>query len=1126
MVPRVGQQIGPYEILGRLGSGGMGLVFSAWDARLQRDVAIKLLREEYATPTMRSRFQQEARAASGLNHPNICTVFDIGEVSGDPYLVMELLKGETLRARISRGGRLPSEDIHRIGSEVLDALGVAHARGVIHRDIKPANIILVNKAGGGFQAKVLDFGLAKVEIPEQESSHQDLTTIGTTVGTVSYMSPEQARGEPVDARSDLFSLGSVLYEAATGALPFQGATSALIFVELLGKNPTPVRQQNAAIPRDLDRFITRLLAKAPADRFQSAKLALEALRSVSLRKSPFEGLALWGGKGGAAKSRPDASPEVSPDSLGSRPEAGLRASEPPALPAGIDGTFLRPARRGADPLAARVANPPAGDADRSPQAQEPLAGPPARPAAPVMGAVVVRPLKPDAVRASLPPAPRPVDAESGPVKELAFNASPESTPPAPPITTSHRDWSPSLPAEIREPPGITPQALHANEEAAQSPTVASHEISSPGSAESFAGIPPRPQAAEASPDLHRLRWGWLLVALSIPPAAAVLAWYFNSHRTSQEATRPVSIVLAGTENGTDDASLGTIFATGLSFAAAQSPHLSVRTAEDYSVALRGTGHTSGSDVSVDQARAAGRGAGAGVLVFGAIRGQGAPYQLSLLLFDVASGKRLSQVAEKAAGREQIPEALDRLAADMRSALGESHDFLSHTTTPLGKDASANLDALLAFGSGAKLQAVGNSTDAILAFQHAASLDPRFTEAYLRLAGLYRERHAGVAAAHAADQAQINSGSASPRTRALAQATYAMDASEEYGQAIDLLIHSLGTYPGDLQTLDALSLAQMLAGKFPEAQATAERALQLSHFDAQAIAQQELAFIAQGRPESVASVEAHAGAAAVTHPGIAALAAAASVVGTEMLLPPADAPLPPETAAALLDAAGHFSEGAGHWQIMADSARSTPELLSAAAYANAMSALNRALAGDCGSALPLALAAQSLPSGMSATFGAGEAQALCGNLEGARRALVTLNESPGRSSAAQTYLSPDLSATIAWKSGDTDTALSLLDGAREFDAVSLTAYLRGLVQIAARQPQLSIVQFQAILGHRGPTTLFNPEVYPLAQLGLARAYAASGDLTNSSVAYGRFLELWSSADPGLSAVAEARSHAHL
>src|ERR1700735_2499731 len=163
MIPAAGQRLGPYEILGRLGSGGMGLVFSAWDARLQRDVAIKLPRDEYSTPDMRERFLQEARAASGLNHPNICTIFDIGEQDGDPYLVMELLEGETLKDRIARGALL-ADEIVRYAVEITDALTVAHAKGIVHRDIKPANIFLVKMPSGRSQAKVLDFGLAKIAL--------------------------------------------------------------------------------------------------------------------------------------------------------------------------------------------------------------------------------------------------------------------------------------------------------------------------------------------------------------------------------------------------------------------------------------------------------------------------------------------------------------------------------------------------------------------------------------------------------------------------------------------------------------------------------------------------------------------------------------------------------------------------------------------------------------------------------------------------------------------------------------------------------------------------------------------------------------------------------------------------
>ena len=282
MIPEVGQRFGPYEILGRLGGGGMGLVFRAWDERLHREVAIKLLYEDYKMPGMRERFLQEARAASALNHPNICTVFDIGEQDRNPYLVMELLEGETVKDRIERGA-LPTEEIVHYAIEIASALAAAHNKGIVHRDIKPANIFLVATPSGTGQAKVLDFGLAKVALEQRggwDASPRGLTLAGATVGTLSYMSPEQARGESLDMRSDLFSLGVVLYEMATRQVPFKGTTSALMFVQLFSHNPEPVHNWNEAIPRELERVIFKLLAKECKKRFQTAKELQDALVKI------------------------------------------------------------------------------------------------------------------------------------------------------------------------------------------------------------------------------------------------------------------------------------------------------------------------------------------------------------------------------------------------------------------------------------------------------------------------------------------------------------------------------------------------------------------------------------------------------------------------------------------------------------------------------------------------------------------------------------------------------------------------------------------------------------------------------------------------------------------------------
>ncbi len=288
MIPESGQFFGPYEILGHLGAGGMGTVLRAYDPRLHREVAIKLLRGEFEMPGMRERFLREARAASALNHPHIATIFDIGEQGGEPYMVMELLEGETVKDRILRGA-CSIEEIVSIGSQCAEALSDAHAKGIVHRDIKPANIFLVRKATGQIHVKILDFGLAKVESSESSRSRLDLTSSGATVGTVAYMSPEQARGELLDARSDIFSLGVVLYEMAAGQVPFSGATSAIVFVGLLSRDPEPIRDWNKSIPKELEKVVFKALAKDRLDRYQKAHELQNALLPITGKKGWFGG---------------------------------------------------------------------------------------------------------------------------------------------------------------------------------------------------------------------------------------------------------------------------------------------------------------------------------------------------------------------------------------------------------------------------------------------------------------------------------------------------------------------------------------------------------------------------------------------------------------------------------------------------------------------------------------------------------------------------------------------------------------------------------------------------------------------------------------------------------------------
>jgi serine/threonine protein kinase/tetratricopeptide (TPR) repeat protein len=334
-----GTQFGPYRLLEKIGSGGMGEVYRAMDTRLEREVALKLVSESYlaseqgsgspspaahATPHSGShlsheRFLREARSAATLNHSNVCAIYDTGEQDGRPYLVMELLRGETLKRYLARAGEhgLAPDEVVSFAQQAAAALAAAHRKGIIHRDIKPANLFVLEADRGKRQIKILDFGLAKkqasVAVADSRTSAgpgsngqadltaagpatMELTSPGSAVGTVAYMSPEQAKGEPVDARTDLFSLGTVIYEMATGKTPFAGNSTAEVFVSLLRENPPTVSSVNPAMPKKLDAIVQKLLAKDPGSRYASAEVLREDLEGLN---TP----AALSAKNGASKRR-------------------------------------------------------------------------------------------------------------------------------------------------------------------------------------------------------------------------------------------------------------------------------------------------------------------------------------------------------------------------------------------------------------------------------------------------------------------------------------------------------------------------------------------------------------------------------------------------------------------------------------------------------------------------------------------------------------------------------------------------------------------------------------------------------------------------------------------------------
>jgi serine/threonine protein kinase/tetratricopeptide (TPR) repeat protein len=1151
MNTEAGRRFGPYEIQSRLAGGGMGHVYRAWDARLRREVAIKLLNHEFAMPGMRERFLREARAASALNHPNICTIFDIGEQDGDPYLVMELLEGETLKDRIL-AGQLPLEEIVAIARDTAEALGAAHAKGIVHRDVKPANIFLVDKPNGGTQAKVLDFGLAKVEgvVVGRRGRSNDLTTEGATVGTLAYMSPEQARGEVLDLRSDLFSLGVVMYEMATRQIPFPGATSALVFVQLLNHAPEPVRDWNESIPRELEKIILKLLAKERTARFQTAR-ELELALIASIERGNARGKER--GRGGATgwlrraaaavplgwtgdrtagwESREKRSPS------GSKPEPAKPATPAPtnAEPAPAPGSgdrILRPipriVRTDSDQNATRDTRP-SGYRREADWSLMPAANLPPGYLPPSMRGL----------RTRGPVVPLVRDSEVTENRADAPDAAPLVPETKPPSGQTTRGKAQDAPASI---------ASSAAQESVAGPARVIFPWDSypePNDAYDAKDRQPRPARAgtrsrKRSATTPIRRWAWAACALVVGTLG--VAWYLSlplSRFGTAALNKSDVVAMTEVRNRTADRSLDGAVSEALRIELAQSSYLTFRGGSSYRAA-RGLLANRSTDASQDAfvlARAAAQRLGARAYVTGALNSAGSVYFLHLDLRDVASDRILASVEEHAESSRQIPELIDQVATELRIKAGEPRASVDRANVGLAHEASTNLAAIDLF-SQAETQLASREPIAALAdLQQAVALDPRFMQAQTQLALLYDDLRAETSAAESARLALAATDAASERTRAMAQAVYALEATGDYPQATASLRQVVDLYPGDAEALALLARTLNLEGHLTEALQFAERAYAADALNARAYSEAEYALVGLDRFHEAFELDAQARQLGVAR-AADTLTAAYLDGHTEVVdsivssLPSGPMEYRPDwTYGLYLDNAGRLDAGTALWLTRADAASqntSPNELLrSASAFLLSQGALDRALLNDCAGALAMIRQSEQLPQlpfGRQALFKSGMARALCGDTPRATQIVAELQQRYPNSVDVNGFFMADLQAAIALNQGTPAIALQVLKTAPAFDPAGLTSYLLGRANADLHQWSAATGDFQAELSHRGLAFLLGSDVYPAAEIGLARSLAEAGEPGGSADAYGRFLTLWSLADPDQPLMAEARVHA--
>ena len=595
------------------------------------------------------------------------------------------------------------------------------------------------------------------------------------------------------------------------------------------------------------------------------------------------------------------------------------------------------------------------------------------------------------------------------------------------------------------------------------------------------------------------------------------------------------LLLTVIQNKTADKMLDGTVMEGLEIALRQSGSLNVLGGEAYRAGLRQIQGESGDATTAAEQKVAQK-VGARAYLYGEIKGLEAPYTISVDVLKTNSNDKVATLEETAASREEIPAAIGRMAQDIRIEVSEDDKAEAQNSVPFGADATAKVNALHAYAVGQAAMQDGRGLDALAAYQQAAQLDPKFVQAQIALAWLYRSERAEVASANAAELARSAAANASEKMKLLAQFCYEMNASGDYDRAVETIRGYVAGYPLDVDGMQGLARALRAQGLLPEALLAAQQGYSEHPFDAEAYSEAELAMIGMDRYDNALQLQTQAERVGVVSKENALIAGYLSgkddIVATQVSsMQGAIAGIPAAGSARVtyanlygygvyLDNTGRTAAGLELWRTAAARAGTVPELASTQASMLAQGALDRALTESCTVALAMVYELKNLPKGPVASFNAAMAAALCGDQPYAERAIAALHQGYPQNTAVTRYYLPQLQAAAELGVNQPAKAMQSLISLGQYDLISLTPYLRGMAHAALGQMPSAILDFQMVQTNRGAALMLKGDVYPMAELSIARAYGAVRDKTESVRAYRRFLMLWGEADRRQPLIAEA------